>query len=292
MFCFRKIVLFSFLSLFFTGTLGCGEGGGGGTSSPASVEDVDDNVKKDSVLTGEGIIDPLMLSGGDKGTARSHETYFNFGVSLSSPNCPVILESFIIVGDDVLNSIPVTLCSSDETYSPTTAAQKVFDHIEEQAIYSGFRSRLSDSTVHIEAPVNVPSKYKYKKGTWKFLIGPSGTVRNEATTFRNGVGGHAVHYSETVIALHADLPANAPDHEITIDGVTIDLGTKALTREEIAKKIADTDFSSGDNYKNVGVYYVGASGYSLIFRRKEGNANLDDEITIQDNTYTGVPLSD
>ena len=283
---------FLFLCLCLAGLPGCGGDGGGGTSSAVTGE-TDDTVdanqtKGDALLTGEGIIDPIELSGGQAGTETSNVTHFRFSTHFRTLNTPTVLESLVVEKGDLFNNVPLNLFSKTETYTAEVAAKRVAAHLEKQAIYTGFRAIAAMGIVTISAPPNLPYKYVRKRLKWKFLVGDSRSETSKNTTFNGFSPGTASHYSKTIVTLHADLPANAEDHEITIDGITIDLGTKALTREEIAQKIVNTDFSSGDNYQSMGIYYVGVSGYNLLFQRRGSDANLDGAITIQDNSYTGT----
>ena len=289
---FKKNLLLSFLSLFLiSGLGGCGGGGSSSSSGGASNDEVASNKKdedEDVLFTGDGIIDPIDLSGGLVGTETPNVATFRLSLAFRSLTAPLVLESLMVVKQDILNGIPLHLLSNMKSYNTETVAEKIVAHIEKQAIYTGFRASRSLSTIRLEAPPNLPYKYVNKRLDWKFLIGPSRSVSNKTITFSGFSSGTASHYSKVVITLHADLPADADDHEIIIDGVTIDFGTEALTRGEIAKKIADTDFSSGDNYISVGAYYVGVSGYNLLFQRRDSNGDLDGSIPVQDNTYTGT----
>ena len=275
------------------GMLACGDGdSGGGSPVAATDEDVDsNNTDTDSLVTGEGIIDPIELSGGQAGSAVPNTATFDMNdSSLTSASNPILLQSLTTISQDVLNGVPVTLSSDSDTYNPTEAATKVVAYIEKQAIYTSFRASASGTVVTLQSPINVPAIYRDKSLVWSFLHGPSSSENTFARIMRNGIGGPSFFYSNATITLHANLPANADDHEITIDDVTIDLGTEALTREEIAQKIADTDFSSGGDYTSTGAYYVGPSGPSLLFQRRDADTSLNGSIPIQDNSYTGANL--
>ena len=292
----KRNILTGFLFLCLAGPLGCGSDGGGKGPSSAVTGETDDvldanQTKGDTLLTGEGIIDPIELSGGQAGTEKSNVVHFRFNTHFRTLDTPTVLESLVVEKGDIFNNVPLNLFSETETYTAEVAAKRVAVHIEKYAIYTGFRAIAAMGIITISAPPNLPDKYVRKKLTWKFLIGDSRSETYKHIRFAGHTRGTASHYSKTIITLHADLPANAKDHEITIDGVTIDLGTDALTREEIAKKIANTDFSSGDNYQSVGIYYVGVSGYNLLFQRRDANEDLDSVIPIQDNSYTGTIAS-
>ena len=296
---YLKMVVALILPLFLLlGAFGCGDGGGGGSSTGSEASgsgndnDVDSNQgDQDNLLTGEGIIDPIELSSGQAGTETPNTARIRFNTALGSPSTPIVLESLIVVDDDLCKGHPLNLFSNSESYDAVEAARRAVAHIEKYAIYTNFRAERSGSTVTIEAPRNLPYKYRRQPLRWKFLLGASQSVSTITTTMDGFSPGTPSFYSHKVITLHADLPADADDHEITIDGVSIDLGTGALTREEIAQRIANTDFSSGDSYTSVGAYYVGASGNSLLFQRRDSNVNLDGSINIEDNAYTGTILN-
>jgi RHS repeat-associated protein len=101
-----------------------------------------------------------------------------------------------------------------------------------------------------------------------------------AITFAGGVD--AVAASASVV-IPSGLAANAADHTVTIDGVTIDLGTSALTAEQVAAAIAAGSFTGKD-------YTVAnPSGADLAFTKSTAGDAGNMGLTIQDGTYDGTP---
>ena len=286
------LTLFLFLCL--TAMPGCG---GGSASSGGGTQDGNLNAKQatdgdgdgDVLLTGEGVIDPIDLSGGLAGTRTPAFGTFDFSSAEIPIDTPLILENLTIDEDSLVKKIPLELFAQDETYDAIEAAKRFVAHAENQAVFVGFRFFVTGTTVKITTSTNSPGRYFNRPLVWKFLFGASREEKNIVTALDTKYSsGTSSHFSQKIITLHANLPADATDHQITIDGVTVDFGTKALTREQIAQKIANTDFSSGGDYKSVGPYYVGASGYNLIFQRRDADKKFDASIPIQDNSYTGV----
>ncbi len=81
------------------------------------------------------------------------------------------------------------------------------------------------------------------------------------------------------VTVSAGLVANAFDHSVTIDGVTIDLGTSALTASQVAAAIAANGFAGKD-------YTVtNPSGADLTFTKKSAGAAGNGALTLQDAAY-------
>jgi hypothetical protein len=88
------------------------------------------------------------------------------------------------------------------------------------------------------------------------------------------------------ITISAPLAENAIDHSITIDNVTIDLGTSAKTAAQIAAQIAATNFSSGTNYATGAYTVTNPSGTLLTFTKSNSGSSGNGSITISDPLYT------
>ena len=290
-----KTNLYLTLFLCLTSMQGCGGGSSGGKSASSGADTQNGNLNAkqatdgDVLLTGEGVIDPIDLSGGLAGTRTPAFGTFDFSSAEIPTDTPLILENLTIDENSLVKKTPLELFAQDETYDAIEAAKRFVAHAENQAVFVGFRFFVTGTTVKITTSNNSPGRYFNRPLVWKFLSGTSLDEKNIVTALdTKHSSGNSSHFSQKIITLHANLPANAADHQITIDGVTIDFGTKALTREQIAQKIANTDFSSGGNYTSVEPYYVGASGYNLIFQRRYADKKFDGSIPIQDNSYTGV----
>ncbi|MEJ0021012.1 MAG: hypothetical protein WDN47_00325 [Candidatus Doudnabacteria bacterium] len=100
-------------------------------------------------------------------------------------------------------------------------------------------------------------------------------------TTTNGVAATA---STTIPAA---LPANAADHSIMIDGVTIDLGTGIRSAASIGGLIASTDFSSGTSFQADGSYTVTNNNAVVTFTRDNTGTAGNNGLTIADADFTG-----
>jgi hypothetical protein len=91
--------------------------------------------------------------------------------------------------------------------------------------------------------------------------------------------------ASTTITIPAGISANATDHAIEIDGVTIDLGTSALTANQVAVAIASTSFSGGTVYGTNPYTVTNTSGAILTFTSNATGTSGDGAITMQDDAY-------
>ncbi|MCK5211463.1 hypothetical protein KAJ89_02055 [Candidatus Parcubacteria bacterium] len=111
------------------------------------------------------------------------------------------------------------------------------------------------------------------------------------TSFSGGVNNTAA--SDT-ITVPAGLSANANDHSVTIDGVTVDLGTSLLTAAGLASAIAAdlTVAATGTSYVADGAYTVSTSSADITFSRANatngaiGIGDADYGLTAQEVTFT------
>ncbi len=112
----------------------------------------------------------------------------------------------------------------------------------------------------------------------------------EAITHASGAltalsGGIASTSASTTIAISAGLVANAADHSITIDGVTIDLGTSVQTATQLATAIAAATYTGGTSYLATGAYTVAADTTNVIFTRTAVGVAGNGALALADNSY-------
>ncbi len=118
-----------------------------------------------------------------------------------------------------------------------------------------------------------------------FAGGASATTSSiPAITFKGGVAGVA---ASARMLIPADLPANAVDRSITIDGVVINLGTTSQTAIQLAGAITLTNFNSGTNFTTKGSYRATNNGSVLTFTRNNIGVEGNGVLSSSDLTYDG-----
>ena len=98
--------------------------------------------------------------------------------------------------------------------------------------------------------------------------------------------GGETYYQTGTLTLEACFKADGSDSSITIDGVNISLGvSQKKTPTQIARRIANTDFSSGTIYRTH-PYTVMSDGNEVTFTLSGSSLKDPPRITISDSTYT------
>jgi len=108
------------------------------------------------------------------------------------------------------------------------------------------------------------------------------TATIPSITLAGGVNAAA---ASTTITIPAALAASATDHSITIDDVTIDLGSSALTPTGIATAIKNTSFAAGTVY-GTKPYTVTSNGADVIFTRNATGSGSNGVLAVGDANYT------
>jgi len=119
-------------------------------------------------------------------------------------------------------------------------------------------------------------------------------VANAGVTLASFSGGVTGVAASDTITIPAGLSANANDHSIAIDGVTVDLGTSLLTAAGLASEIttALTTAATGTSYVADGAYTVSTSSADITFSRANGTnsavviGDADYGLTAQEVTFT------
>jgi RHS repeat-associated protein len=230
--------------------------------------------------------DPTLAKVGDTVTLS-----FNSSVSLTLPKVTIVghdatvsgtgpyTSSYILTGDDNAGKISFTIDFADASGNKGTEVTATSD-----SSVVNFDNPTVDPTPP-PAPAPIPPDPAPSPSPDAAPAGnPNATTILSALTFAGGTNGAA---AIAKLAIPAALTANASDHSITIDGVTIDLGTLALSPVEIAAKISATDFSIGTSYVADGAYTVTNDGVdTLTFTRTTSGLTGNATLAISDANYT------
>ena len=111
-----------------------------------------------------------------------------------------------------------------------------------------------------------------------------GNVKN--FVFPGSFSGGVTSYETATLEITDCLAASATDASITVDGVSIDLVSSALTAEEIAAAIAATTFSTDGDFYQDHPYTVTADGATVTFTLTTPLKSRPPQILINDSTYT------
>lgn len=111
----------------------------------------------------------------------------------------------------------------------------------------------------------------------------NGTV--PAITLANAVDGVAA--TANVVMPHT-LDLGATDHSVTIDGVTIDLGTAALTAAQVADKLVYATWTGGTTYATKAYTVATTTTTNVRFTRSSTGATGNTTVTVADADYNGV----
>ena len=173
------------------------------------------------------------------------------------------------------------------------------------AFDSTFGVTRRDGTLQFVAPQNTGTEWNGRKIQFQSILttdeemdvgcknSQSPHILNLPPAFSGGVS----EYESATLDISDCLASSATNHSITIDGVSIDLGSDALTVTAIATTIANTNFSGGTLYADHPYTVSSADNGSGVFRvtftltNPSRNPTRPLYIEVSDSSYTKVSCS-
>ena len=234
-------------------------------------------------------VDELSFAGGVAGTAKRARAVFDSSalqVILKPAHCEVIKVDLLNSGKNYIKTLSsgsalVKNCDSvsdDYMRDVRIALDKSFP--ADADIVPFFDS--DDGNLYLYMPETADSSSLNKH--WVRIYGKKSSTNYVTRNINRGKNGEVGTKSSLHFFVNAGLSANADDKSIFIDGVSIDLGTDALGKEEVAQKIASADFTEGRIYRKA-PYSVRVEGNKVTFEAKFSGNNTR-TIVIKDNQYT------
>ena len=235
----------------------------------------------------------LSFAGGTAGTAvKGHAEFSKLALKVIFPEQPLCELSKIELLDHrmalISNLIPHSVsemgCDNDSLFMKTVRIliEKSFRPNEDVVLLEKPKENklylyFSDSRISTHLLNQYALRIYNKKG------------RYVTRRFEGAVDGSPGIKASLHFYIKEGLVKNAKDKQISIDGVSIDLGSQALSAEEVAKKIANFDFTGGKIYKEI-PYKVSFQENKVIFSAKlPGEKSNGKNLSIEDNQYTASP---
>ena len=262
-------------------------------SADVDINSVPDNNDDPHVLYFSDTSSRLSFTGGTASTAvKGHAEFSKLALKIIFPEQPLCELSKIelldhrkaLVRNLILNPVSEMGCNNDSLFMQTVRIlmEKSFrsnedivllEKTEENKLYIYFSdSRISNLLLNRHA-----LRIHNKKGRY--------VTRN----LQGAVDGPPSIKASLHFYIKEGLVKNAKDRKISIDGVSIGLGSQALSAEEVAEKIADSDFTGGKIYKEI-PYTVSFQENKVTFSAKlPGDKSNGKNLSIEDNQYTASP---
>ena len=286
----------SLLALCIVTSVGCSEKNNASEESEdvASSDDANDgSLQQNSDSDANAIYfsdsDQVSFAGGVAGTAKRANAIFEksaLEVVLRPAHCEIVKIDLLNNGKNYLKTLssgssPSSNCntsSSDFIKNARISMEKSLKTDED--IVPFFDSTEGKLYLYMAESTTASSLNAH----WIRVYGKKSSKNYVTRNINRGADGTLGAKSSLYFFIRAGLPANATDKSISIDGISIGLGKKALTKEDIAQKIATTDFTSGRIYA-IAPYKVSAQDAKVTFEAKFSGDNTN-TLVIDDNQYT------